>query len=77
VGGAGGGAGGAGGGAGGAGGGAGGAGGGAGGPGDVTVIVKVFETERVIGVALTWTEYWPGTIPAFCAVTRLFPDTAK
>jgi hypothetical protein len=62
------------------GGGAGGGGaGGAGGGIDVsaTVIVKAVETERDIGVALTWTEYWPAAIPPFFAVTRLFPDIAK
>jgi hypothetical protein len=65
------------------GGGAGGAGGGgAGGAGggidvSATVIVKAVETERDIGVALTWTEYWPAAIPPFFAVTRLFPDIAK
>ena len=57
------------------GGGAGGAGGGI----DVsaTVMVKPAETERDIGVAATWTAYWPAAIPPFFAVTRLFPDIAK
>jgi len=48
------------------GGGAGGAGGGI----DIsaTVTVKAVATERDIGVALTWKEYWPPTIPPFWAV---------